>query len=36
VRNLTNETPPLTSEGYLGALYNPFGGYRYRSVTVEY
>lgn len=36
VRNLTNERPPLTSEGYLGALYNPYGRYWYTSVTVEY
>ena len=36
VRNLTNEAPPLTSEGYLGSLYNPYGRYWYTSVTVEY
>jgi iron complex outermembrane recepter protein len=36
VRNLTDEAPPLTSEGYLGSLYNPYGRYWYTSVTVEY
>ncbi len=36
VRNLTDKTPPLTSEGYLGSLYNPYGRYWYTSVMVEY
>ena len=36
VRNLTNVTPPLSSEGYLGALYNPYGRYWYTSATVEF
>jgi iron complex outermembrane receptor protein len=36
VRNLTNVTPPLTSEGYLGSLYNPYGRYWYTSATVEF
>lgn len=36
VRNLTNVKPPLTSEGYLGALYNPYGRYWYTSATVEF
>ena len=28
-RNITDEQPPLTSSGYLGALYNPYGRYWY-------
>lgn len=36
VRNLTNVAPPLTSEGYLGSLYNPYGRYWYTSATVEF
>lgn len=35
-RNITNEKPPLTSEGYLGSLYNPYGRYLYTSVAVEF
>ena len=36
VRNITNEKPPLTSEGYLGSLYSPYGRYWYTSVTTEF
>jgi outer membrane receptor protein involved in Fe transport len=36
VRNITNEKPPLTSTGYLGSLYNPYGRYWYTSVTTEF
>lgn len=36
VRNLTDVTPPLTSEGYLGSLYNPYGRYWYTSAAVEF
>lgn len=36
VRNLTDVKPPLTSEGYSGVLYNPYGRYWYTSVTVEF
>lgn len=36
VRNLTNVKPPLTSEGYLGSLYNPYGRYWYTSATIEF
>lgn len=36
VRNITNEKPPLSSEGYLGSLYNPYGRYWYTSVTTEF
>lgn len=32
VRNITNEAPPLSSGGYLGALYQPYGRYFYASV----
>ncbi|KAK0349420.1 hypothetical protein LTR94_033192, partial [Friedmanniomyces endolithicus] len=27
VRNITDEQPPLSSEGYLGSLYRPYGRY---------
>ena len=33
VRNITNEAPPLSSGGYLGALYTPYGRYWYASVS---
>ncbi|AJA08176.1 TonB-dependent receptor [Sphingopyxis fribergensis] len=36
VRNITNEKPPLSSEGYLGSLYSPYGRYWYSSVTTEF
>ena len=36
VRNLTNVNPPLTSEGYQGSLYNPYGRYWYSSVAIEF
>ena len=36
VRNITNEKPPLSSEGYLGSLYSPYGRYWYTSVTTEF
>lgn len=36
VRDITNEKPPLTSEGYLGSLYSPYGRYWYSSVTTEF
>lgn len=32
VRNLTNEKPPLSSDGYLGELYQPYSRYWYVSV----
>lgn len=32
VRNLTDEAPPLSSNGYLGSLYQPYGRYWYFSV----
>jgi outer membrane receptor protein involved in Fe transport len=32
-RNITNEAPPLSSAGYLGSLYRPYGRYWYASVT---
>lgn len=32
-RNITNELPPLTSSGYLGSLYRPYGRYWYASIT---
>lgn len=31
VRNLTDESPPLSSNGYLGSLYNPYGRYWYAN-----
>ncbi|PZQ20958.1 MAG: TonB-dependent receptor, partial [Sphingopyxis macrogoltabida] len=36
VRNITDKKPPLTSEGYLGSLYSPYGRYWYTSVTTEF
>jgi iron complex outermembrane receptor protein len=33
VRNITNEAPPLSSSGYLGSLYTPYGRYWYMSVS---
>ncbi|WP_447760011.1 TonB-dependent receptor plug domain-containing protein [Sphingopyxis panaciterrae] len=36
VRNITDKKPPLSSEGYLGSLYNPYGRYWYTSVTTEF
>jgi outer membrane receptor protein involved in Fe transport len=34
VRNLTDKRPPLSSDGYLGTLYNPYGRYWYTSVKI--
>jgi outer membrane receptor protein involved in Fe transport len=36
VRNIADKKPPLTSEGYLGSLYSPYGRYWYTSVTTEF
>lgn len=36
VRNLTNEQPPLSSNGYLGSLYSPYGRYWYSSVRASF
>ncbi|WP_423142337.1 TonB-dependent receptor domain-containing protein [Parablastomonas sp. CN1-191] len=36
VRNITDAKPPLTSSGYLGSLYLPYGRYWYTSVTTEF
>lgn len=36
VRNLTDRKPPLSSDGYLGTLYNPYGRYWYTSVKVGF
>ncbi|MBL8650091.1 MAG: TonB-dependent receptor [Sphingopyxis sp.] len=36
VRNIADKKPPLSSEGYLGSLYNPYGRYWYTSVTTEF
>ena len=32
-RNITDEAPPLSSSGYLGSLYRPYGRYWYGSIT---
>jgi iron complex outermembrane receptor protein len=32
VRNLTDEAPPVSSNGYLGSMYQPYGRYFYASV----
>lgn len=36
VRNISDEAPPLNSEGYVGSLYQPYGRYWYTSVTTEF
>ena len=36
VRNLTNEAPPLSSSGYLGSIYNPYGRYWYASMRASF
>ena len=33
LRNITDEAPPLTSSGYLGSLYRPYGRYWHASIT---
>ena len=35
-RNITNERPPLSSSGYLGSLYRPYGRYWYVSMAKEF
>lgn len=35
-RNITDEAPPLTSNGYLGSLYSPYGRYWYMSVKTAF
>lgn len=32
-RNITDEAPPLSSTGYLGSLYRPYGRYWYATIT---
>jgi len=32
-RNITDEQPPLTSSGYLGSVYRPYGRYWYVNVS---
>ena len=36
VRNLTNEAPPLSSNGYLGSLYTPYGRYWYANMRASF
>ena len=36
VRNLTDEKPPLSSDGYLGELYQPYSRYWYVSVRKSF
>ncbi|WP_269716613.1 TonB-dependent receptor plug domain-containing protein [Caulobacter sp. NIBR2454] len=35
-RNITDEKPPLSSDGYLGSLYNPYSRYWYVSVRKSF
>ena len=35
-RNITDKDPPLTSSGYLGSLYSPYGRYLYASVKTVF
>ena len=36
VRNLTDEDPPLTADGYLGSLYNAYGRYWYANLGFRF
>ncbi|CAN7509690.1 TonB-dependent receptor plug domain-containing protein [Caulobacter sp. LjRoot300] len=36
VRNITDEAPPLSSNGYLGSMYQPYGRYLYASVRKSF
>lgn len=36
VRNLTDAGPPLSSNGFLGSLYNPYGRYWYTNVRASF
>ncbi|MES2453261.1 MAG: TonB-dependent receptor [Pseudomonadota bacterium] len=36
VRNLTDRAPPLSSNGYLGSMYNPYGRYWYANVRASF
>lgn len=36
VRNLTNKAPPLSSNGYLGSVYNPGARYWYSNIRVTF
>ncbi|PZO05715.1 MAG: TonB-dependent receptor [Alphaproteobacteria bacterium] len=35
-RNITNALPPLSSSGYLGSLYRPYGRYWYVNISKEF
>ncbi|MDP3406218.1 MAG: TonB-dependent receptor [Brevundimonas sp.] len=35
-RNITDEAPPLSSSGYLGSLYRPYGRYWYATMAKEF
>ena len=36
VRNLTDEAPPLSSNGFLGSLYNPYSRYWYANFQASF
>jgi iron complex outermembrane receptor protein len=36
VRNLTDEKPPLSSDGYLGTLYTPVSRYWYANIRHKF
>jgi outer membrane receptor protein involved in Fe transport len=36
VRNIANTAPPLSSSGYAGAMYNPYGRYLYANFKVDF
>jgi outer membrane receptor protein involved in Fe transport len=36
VRNLTDEAPPVSSNGYMGSMYQPYGRYWYASVKKSF
>lgn len=35
-RNLFDKQPPITADGYLGAVYNPYGRYVYASISQRF
>lgn len=36
VRNIANTAPPLSSAGYSGAMYNPYGRYLYANLKADF
>ena len=36
MRNIFDKQPPITADGYLGSLYNPYGRYWYMSIGKKF